>query len=158
FAGPRCQLIRSEHERPEAAPASLGLNPAFVDYVLITPLQPHATANIPLFPNAHVYISKRASIADYHAPKDPRNIARELRIPDPVAKYLMFDAPDKLRLVDEEDEILPGLTAFWAGVHHRSSMAYQVDSLKGRVSVTDSFFKYGNVEEMHPLGINESMD
>jgi len=60
--------------------------------------------------------------------------------------------------VDDEDEILPGLTAFWAGVHHRSSMAYQVDTLKGRVTVTDSFFKYGNVEEMHPLGINESME
>jgi len=158
FAGPRCQMIRPDGERPEAALASIGIKPENVDCVLITPLQAYATANIPMFANAQVCISKRGWIEDYHAPKYPMHIPRELRIPDSVVKYLMFDAPDKLRLLNDEDEILPGLRAFWAGVHHRSSMAYQADTAKGRVTITDSFFKYPNVEEMHPLGINESME
>jgi hypothetical protein len=37
-------------------------------------------------------------------------------------------------------------------------MAYAVDTTRGTVVVTDSAFKYGNVEEMIPLGIMESME
>jgi hypothetical protein len=37
-------------------------------------------------------------------------------------------------------------------------MAYAVDTASGTVVVTDSVFKYGNVEQNHPLGIMESMD
>jgi glyoxylase-like metal-dependent hydrolase (beta-lactamase superfamily II) len=75
-----------------------------------------------------------------------------------VIRYLQFESPEKLRLLDDEDEILPGLRAWWAGVHHRSSMAYAVDTGKGTVVITDAVFKYGNVEHNHPLGIMESMD
>jgi glyoxylase-like metal-dependent hydrolase (beta-lactamase superfamily II) len=158
FAGDRCQLRRQEAERPAAALAAVGVDPAAVDYVLITPLQAYATANVTLFPNAQVCLSKRGWIEDYHVPKWPMHIPRELRIPDPVVKYLQFEAPDKLRLLDEEDEIIPGLRAWWAGVHHRSSMAYAIDTARGTVIATDSVFKYGNVEQNHPLGIMESME
>ena len=158
FAGDRCQMRREESERPEAALAGIGLTPADVDYVLITPLQAYATANITLFRNATVCLSRRGWIEDYHVPKWPMHIPRELRIPDPVVTYLQFEAPDRLRLLDDEDEILPGLRAWWAGVHHRSSMAYAIDTARGAVLVTDSVFKYGNVEENHPLGIMESME
>ncbi len=37
-------------------------------------------------------------------------------------------------------------------------MAYAIDTTRGAVIVTDSFFKYGNVEDMIPLGIMESME
>lgn len=158
FAGPRCQMVRREEERPEAALASLGLKPEDVDYVLITPLQAYATANIPLFRHAQICLSKRGWIEDIHAPKYPMHIPRRLRIPDDVLTYLEMEAPDKLRLLDDEDEILPGLTAFWAGVHHRSSMAYAIETAKGTVIVSDSFFTYDNVEKMQPLGILESME
>ncbi len=158
FAGERCQMIRKEEERPEAALTTLGLTPEDVDYVLITPLQAYATANIPLFRRAQICLSKRGWIEDFHAPKYPMHIPRQLRIPDDVLAYLELEAPDKLRLLDDEDEILPGLTAFWAGVHHRSSMAYVIKTARGTVIASDCFFKYGNVEEMHPLGILESME
>ena len=158
FAGERCQMRREEPERPIAALASIGIAPEDVDYVLVTPLQAYATANIHLFKNATVCLSQRGWVEDYHAPKWPMHIPRELRIPDEVIKYLQFEAPEKLRLLDDEDEIVPGLRAWWSGVHHRSSMAYAVDTAKGTVIVTDSFFKYGNVEENIPLGIMESME
>ena len=158
FAGPRCQMVRAEEERPAAALASIGVRPEDVDYVLITPLQAYATANIPLFRRAQVCLSKRGWIEDYHVPRYPMHIPRELRIPDDVSRYLIYEAGDKLRLLDDEDEIMPGLRAFWAGVHHRSSMAYVIDTARGRVIASDCFFHYGNVEEMHPLGIMESME
>src|SRR5215831_5974430 len=36
---PRSQMVRQESERPERALAGIGIRPADVDYVLITPLQ-----------------------------------------------------------------------------------------------------------------------
>src|SRR5919204_2742869 len=55
--GARGKLVRTENERPLNALASLGIKPEDIDYVLITPLQIYATANIQLFKNAQVCIS-----------------------------------------------------------------------------------------------------
>jgi hypothetical protein len=135
-----------ESERPAAALESIGIAPEEVDYVLITPLQSYATGNISLFRNARVGLSRRGWIEDFHAPKFPLHSPRRTRIPDDVLVYLEIEAPDKLVLLEDEDQIQPGLTCFWAGVHHRSSMAYCIDTAKGRVIVTEAAFHYGNLE------------
>lgn len=155
---PRSQMVRQESERPAAALASIGLTPDAVDYVLITPLQAYATGNIPLFRNAQICISRRGWIEDFHAPRFEMHIPRKLRIPDDVLMYLDVTAPDRLRLLADEDEILPGLTCFSTGTHHRSSMAYCVETSRGRLIASDCFFKHRNVEEMIPLGIMESLE
>lgn len=154
----RSQMVRQESERPAAALARIGVKPSDVDYVLVTPLQAYATGNIPLFTNAEICISKRGWIEDFHAPKYHMHIPRKLRIPDDVLHYLDVTAPGKLRLLEDEDEILPGVRAFWTGVHHRSSMACVIDTAKGKVVASDCFFKYRNVEGMIPLGIMESLE
>lgn len=155
---PRSQMARQASERPEAALASIGLKPEEIDYVLITPLQAYATGNIPMFTNATICISRRGWIEDFHAPKYDMHIPRKLRIPDDVLVYLDVTAPDKLRLLDDEDEVLPGIRAFWTGTHHRSSMAYAIDTAKGTAIASDAYFKYANVEKHIPLGIMESLD
>ena len=126
--------------------------------MLITPLQSYATANIPLFRNAQVCISRRGWIEDFHAPQFPAHGSRRARIPNDALQYLDIEAPEKLRLLDDEDEIMPGLRAFWTGAHHRSSMAYAIETSKGQVIATDAAFHYGNLERMHPLGIMESLE
>ncbi len=154
----RSQMVRQDSERPDAALRTLGLKPEDVDFVLITPLQAYATGNIPLFRNAAICISRRGWIEDFHAPKYEMHIPRKLRIPDDVLHYLDITAPEKLRLLDDEEEILPGVRALWTGVHHRSSVAYVIETVRGRVLASDCFFKYRNVEEMIPLGIMESLE
>ncbi len=154
----RSQMVRTDTDRPEAALARIGLKPQDIDHVLITPLQAYATGNIPLFTNAEICLSRRGWIEDFQAPKYHMHIPRKLRIPDDVLQYLEITAPDRLRLLDDEEEILPGLRAFWTGVHHRSSMAYVIDTAKGQVVASDCFFKYANVEKMIPLGIMESLE
>ena len=154
----RSQMVRRDDERPEAALARIGLKPGDIDYVLITPLQAYATGNIPLFKNAQICLSKRGWIEDFHAPKHKMHIPRKLRIPDDVLHYLDIEAPDKLRLLEDEEDVLPGIRAFWTGVHHRSSMAFVIESAKGKIVVSDSFFTYKNIEQMIPLGIMESLD
>jgi glyoxylase-like metal-dependent hydrolase (beta-lactamase superfamily II) len=154
----RSQMVRQESERPETALERIGLKPGDIDYVLITPLQAYATGNIPLFSNAEICLSRRGWIEDFHAPKHHMHIPRKLRIPDDVLQYLEITAPDRLRLLEDEEEVLPGIRAFWTGVHHRSSMAYVIDSAKGKTVVSDCFFKYKNIESMIPLGIMESLE
>lgn len=155
--GPRGALVRYRDEVPEMALGRLGVTPGDVDYVLITPLQAYALGNTPMFRNATVCISRRGWIEDFQAPAYQMHVPRKLRIPDDVLAYLTLEAPEKLRLLDDEDEILPGLEAFWVGAHHRSSMVYTIETEAGRVAVTDCCFKYGNIERMHPLGIMESL-
>lgn len=155
---PRSQFERKEEERPENALHRVGLSPADIDYVLITPLQAYATGNIALFSNARICISRRGWIEDLHAPKFDMHIPRKMRIPDESLHYLDIDAPEKLRLLNDEDEILPGLRCFWTGVHHRSSMAYAIKTGRGTVIASDCFFKYPNIEETIPLGIMESLE
>ena len=159
FAGERCQMIRLETERPENALKSIGVDPLKVDYVILTPLQSYATANVPLFRNATICISRRGWIEDFHAPLREIHVPRRLRIPDDVVEYLCVTAAEKVRLLpDEATEIVPGIRTFWTGVHHRSSMAVCVDTPKGTVVASDSFFNYENVEDNAPLGIAESLE
>jgi glyoxylase-like metal-dependent hydrolase (beta-lactamase superfamily II) len=155
--GERGALVRRDDELPEAALLRMGVKPADVVLVLITPLQAYAVGNIPLFRNARVCISRRGWIEDFHAPSYEMDVPRKLRIPDDVLAYLTLEAPEKVRLLEDEEEVLPGLQALWVGTHHRSSMAYLIETAAGRVAVTDCCFKYGNIENMHPLGIMESL-
>ena len=156
--GARGALVRREEESPEMALGRLDIVPGDVDFVLITPLQAYAVGNIPMFHKARVCVSRRGWIEDFHAPNYAMHVPRKFRIPDDVLEYLTIQAPERLRLLEDEEEILPGLEAAWVGTHHRSSMAFFIETAgAGRVAVTDCCFKYGNIEKMHPLGIMESL-
>jgi hypothetical protein len=74
-----------------------------------------------------------------------------------VNQYLQNEGWEKVRLFADEEEIEPGLSIFWAGVHHRSSLAVSIDTNRGRVIITDAFFKYANIESRRYLGVMESM-
>src|SRR5579884_2036579 len=95
FAGERCRLVRSEHDRPYNALQTLGIQPEDVTHVLITPLQLYATANIPLFRHADICISRRGWIEDIMARPPWLHVPRELCISDDVLKYMLFDARDR---------------------------------------------------------------
>lgn len=102
FAGPHCQMIRNEEERPERALSKIGVDPADVDFVLLTPLQAYATANIPLFKNAKICLSRRGWIEDVIARPSSSHGSRGFCIPDPVLNYMLFEAQDRVHLLDDE--------------------------------------------------------
>jgi len=157
FGYPEAQIARAEEQLPQNILRSQGLTPEDISTVIVTPLQAYATANIHLFRNARICISRKGWIEDFQAPYYHLHVPRHLRIPPEVNHYLQNEGWEKVRLLQDEEEILPGLRVFWAGVHHRSSMAVCVDTGKGTVILTDCFFKYGNIEQGHYLGVMESM-
>jgi len=154
--GERGTLLRSPEEELENVLAAAGVKAADVTHVLLTPFQLYTTGNLRLFDNATFCFTKRGWV-HYHTthahPHDNRwtSIARDELV------YLVTDAWDRVRLLEDEDEIVPGLRTWWSGTHHRASMVVEADTETGVVAVSDSFFYYENVEDGRLLGINESM-
>jgi L-alanine-DL-glutamate epimerase-like enolase superfamily enzyme len=62
-----------------------------------------------------------------------------------------------LVLMDDIQDLLPGITCRWVGVHHRSSILVEVQTESGIVGISDCAFHYSNVEDNRPLGIAESI-
>lgn len=155
---PRHQLRIHDGQGLDDALGSIGLTPADIDHVVITPFQPYAIGNLLRFERATVGLSRTGWI-DFHAPRwrvHPHD-HRPFCIPRPVLTELVGDSWDRTRLLADEDEVVPGVTVFWTGSHHRSSMAVRVETADGVVVASDCFFRYENVTENRPLGINESL-
>lgn len=157
FGYPEAQIARSDDQLPQNILRSQGLTPDDISTVIVTPLQAYATANIHLFRRARICISRKGWIEDFQAPYYHLHVPRHLRIPPEVNSYLQNEGWESLRFLAEEEEILPGVRVFWAGVHHRSSLAVCIDTKAGKVVITDCFFKFGNIEQSQYLGVMESM-
>ena len=157
FGFPEAQIERDDAQLPQNLLKAQGLSPEDISTVVVTPLQAYATANIHLFRNAAICISRKGWIEDFQAPYYHLHVPRHLRIPREVNDYLQNEGWEKLRLLGEEEQVLPGIRVFWTGVHHRSSMAVCIETEKGTVLISDCFFKYGNLEKGLYLGVMESM-
>lgn len=133
--------------------AAAGLSPEQVEHVILSSLGPYAAANVHRFPRALFHLSKVGWL-EYLAPQYP-----EIRhkIPDKAMAYLATTALDRVRLVDGEAEIVPGIRAFQAGCHHRHSMAIAIETFRGTAIIADPIFYYDNVEKEIPLGILENL-
>lgn len=147
---------RDEHVIDQLRAA--GVAPESVDFVIATPFQNYATGNLDLFPNAQICLSRRGWV-ELLAPRSrphPHDVPRYC-FPPRILAWLVTEAWDRVRLLDDEEVLLPGLETFWVGCHHRSSIAVKIQTSKGAVIATDTCFKYGNVERPHPLGISENL-
>jgi glyoxylase-like metal-dependent hydrolase (beta-lactamase superfamily II) len=135
-----------------------GLTPDDVDDVVVTPLQAYAIGGLGLFRRATICVSRRGWL-DIVAPAfyDER---RYMAIPDPILDYLVCEVQptNRLKLLDDEDEVCPGVHTWWAGTHHRGSVAINLATARGTVTVTDTVFYYENLEQQRWLGINESLE
>jgi len=139
--------------------AARGLKPEQIGHVFVTPLTSYATGGLDQFPNATICISRRGWI-DFHAP-DPEipQLPRHIIFPEHVLSWLVSKAASRIRLLpDEEVKVLPGITSWFCGAHHRSSMVFLIQTNSGKVALTDAVFKYKNVEEKIPLGLSESLE
>jgi hypothetical protein len=156
---PRHQLRVTDDERVDAALAAHGVSPADVDTVVVTPFQPYAVGNLLRFEGASYALSRTGWIA-FHAPRwrSHPHEHRPFVLPPPILHALVGERWDQVRLLEDEDELAPGIRTFWTGGHHRSSLAVAIPTATGTVVASDCFFRFENVTESRPLGINESLE
>jgi hypothetical protein len=154
--GPRAAFRRSDEQTIDAQLGRLGIAPHDVTHLVVTPLQLYTTGGIPRFANAQICLS-RTGWVHFHTTHEHPHDTRALSLSREVLVHLVTDAWDRVRLLEDEDEVVPGLRTWWAGTHHRATLAVEIDSAAGVVVASDAFFVYENVEDGRPLGIGESL-
>jgi hypothetical protein len=155
--GDRAVMDRGDDELILNQLDACGVTADDVTHVLLTPLQLYTVANVMEFGNAEIGITRRGWI-QFHTTHQHPHDDRATSIPDDILVHLVTDAWPRVRLLEDEDEIAPGLRTWWSGTHHRASMVVEVDTTAGVVAISDSYFYAENVERGHPIGINESME
>lgn len=156
FLGERAAMRRGEGEFVLDQLARVGVAPDDVTHVVLTPLQLYSVANVLAFEHAQICISRRGWV-HFHTTHDHPHDDRASSIPDEILTHLVTDAWPRVRLLEDEDEIVPGVRVWWSGAHHRASVVVEVDTAVGVAAVSDSFFWLENVELNHPIGITESI-
>jgi hypothetical protein len=154
---PHGDLVREPQQRLPAALDALGLTPDDITHVLLTPLELYTTGTLDLFRTAQICITRRGWV-HFHTTHDHPHDERWRSFPESTLVDLVTDSWPRVRLLDDEDEIAPGLRTWWSGAHHRESMVVEVDTADGTVAISDSFFYYENVEDGRMLGLCESME
>tara|TARA_B110000037_G_scaffold52845_1_gene64775 strand:- start:1425 stop:2201 length:777 start_codon:yes stop_codon:yes gene_type:complete len=157
YLGDRAILKRSDNWKTESHLERLGIHPDEITHVIITPIQIYATGNLHLFKNAKICFSRKGWTEDVIAPTYPHHVPRQGCISDEHLAWLLFENESNCLLMEDNHELLPGLTCRWVGVHHRSSIAVEANTQNGTAILSDCAFHYANVEESRPLGIAESI-
>jgi hypothetical protein len=155
--GERACFTRRPEERLLVQLEGLDLRPEDITHVVVTPFTLYSTGGLHLFPKAEVFLSRRGWIA-FHTTHDHPHDVRWATLSKETLRYLVIDAWDRVRLLEDEDEIAPGIRTWWAGAHHRASIAVEIDTPAGVAVASDAFFYRENVLGNHPLGIGESID
>jgi glyoxylase-like metal-dependent hydrolase (beta-lactamase superfamily II) len=145
-----------EEETTQSILAHAGVDPSVVDLVFLSHLHHDHASNVDLFPNAKVVLSRRGWL-EYVKKERPYYYAESLFPVRPIL-YIASQPADKLIFVDDEREVLPGITCFWVGGHTPCCMSIQVNTAQGRVVFTsDVAFFERNVTEEHPIGMFYSL-
>jgi glyoxylase-like metal-dependent hydrolase (beta-lactamase superfamily II) len=155
---PRAIFARADDERIERVLERMDVKPDDVDTVVLTPLGSYSSGNISLFRKAQVCLLRSGWAAllapGPYAPDRPPTVA----VPPSELNYLLTDGWPRVRLLEDDYEVAPGITTFFTGVHHPSSMAIVIPTARGRAVYTDSSFYFRNVEEDIPVGIGRSLE
>jgi len=153
---PAGDLVRGPDEHIDGALAKIGLTVDDITHVLLTPLELYTTGTLDRFRRAQICLSKQGWI-HFHTTHEHFHDSRWRSFPRHVLVDLVTDSWDRVRLLEDEDEVAPGLRTWWSGAHHRESIVVEVDTAVGTVAISDSFFYYENVEDGQLLGLCENM-
>lgn len=156
FLGERARFRRKPGEFILEQLAAQDVKPEDVTHVLLTPLQLYTVSNVLAFPHARILISRRGW-RHFHESREHPHDDRATSIPDHILTELVTTSWDRVDLLDDEEQIAPGLRTWWTGSHHRASIAVEVDTVIGTVVISDAFFLIENVERNHPIGICENI-
>jgi len=156
FLGERAAMRREPGEFVVDALASRGVAPEDVTDVVLTPLQLYTVSNVPRFERATIHLAKRGWV-HFHTTHAHPHDDRDASLPPDVLAHLVGPAWPRVHLLEDEDEIAPGIRTWWAGGHHRASLVVEVDTPAGAAAISDAYFHLENVEQRHPIGIAESI-
>ena len=112
---------------------SRGIAPGDISDVILTHLHWDHCTNAPLFERAKFHVSKTGWREIFQEPRHP------LLVPDrsfPRTVFEWLDQPNRLNLLEDEAEPLPGIRTFWIGGHTPCCQAVAVATAGGTAIIT----------------------
>ncbi len=144
---------RSIERCPSEGLKTFGLGPEDIDTVILTHLHYDHAGNIPLFPNADIYIQdKEVSFATGRYVRYPA-----VRLPfeaDDVCELVRQNYNGRVRFVDGDKELFDGFKVHLMGGHSRGLMCVTVATRRGLVVLaSDCAHFYDNLALDNPFPI-----
>lgn len=138
---------------PTEGLGELGIDHAQVPYVVLTHLHYDHVGNLEKFPGA-TFVVQDEEMAFWTGRYAGRGHFRTLIETDDVIRLVRENFEGRLRFVDGNEEILPGIEVYKAGGHSAGLQMVRVRTAKGRVVLaSDAAHFYRNIEEDRPFSI-----
>ena len=157
IASPKGRFKPPPHGDLFKALESQGIQREDVTDIVITPFQLYSTGTLLSFPKARIHFSKRGW-ANFHVTKEHPHDDRWRSFDRQTLADLVTQSWDRVVLLEDEDEVVPGVRTWWSGGHHRESIVVEIESTIGVIAVSDTFFCADNILEGRPIGLAESLD
>jgi glyoxylase-like metal-dependent hydrolase (beta-lactamase superfamily II) len=138
---------------PAAVVARAGVRPADIPLALITHLHYDHWAGHSLFPNAEFWI-QRDEVAFWTGPFGRSPAFRQSANVGALAGLVTLNYANRVRIVDGDREVLPGIHVHRVGGHTAGLQIVTVATARGPVVLTsDASHFYRNVETRQPVQI-----
>ncbi len=136
-----------------SAVRELGIDCSRVPYVVLTHLHYDHVGNLDKFPGA-TFVVQDEEMAFWTGRYAGRGHFRTLVEPDDVLHLVRENFEGRLRFVDGDEEILPGIEVFKAGGHSAGLQMVRIRTAGGRIVLaSDAAHFYRNIEEDRPFSI-----
>nr|SBO91829.1 hypothetical protein BN4615_P1343 [Nonomuraea gerenzanensis] len=133
--------------------AALGVAPAQVGHVVLTHLHYDHTGHLRDLPAARIVL-QRAELAFWTGPHAHRGAYPHLAEPDDLAYLVRENLTGRVRQLDGDHELLPGLSVHHVGGHTPGMQVVRVRTARGdAVVASDASHFYANIEADRPYGI-----
>jgi len=148
---------RARGMRDYVSPAEMveraGVKPADLPIALITHLHYDHWAGHSLFPAAEHWI-QRDEVAFWTGPFGRSPAFRQSANPEALARLVTLNYADRVRIIDGDREVLPGIGLHRVGGHTPGLQIVTVQTARGTVVLTsDASHFYRNVEKRQPVQI-----
>jgi glyoxylase-like metal-dependent hydrolase (beta-lactamase superfamily II) len=155
--GGHAEEARARGLRDYVSPATmverLSVKAADVPLVLVTHLHWDHWAGHAAFPAAEFWI-QREEVAFWTGPAARYEVYRQLANAPALGELVTLNYGRRLRLLDGDREVLPGLTVHRVGGHTPGLQVVAVETAAGRVILTsDASHFYRNIERRQPVQI-----
>ena len=142
---------------PAAMVERAGVRPTDVPLALITHLHWDHWSGHALFPAAEFWIQKD-EVAFWTGPIARHEVYKQVANAEALGQLVTLNYGNRIRLIEGEREILPGLRVHWVGGHTAGMQIVSVETGRGPVVLTsDASHFYRNVERRQPVQIITSL-